>query len=241
MTKPNKRGRPKKIKFDEKIDFINEKISLHKSKWFLKSVQWLDWEDVAQIIRIHIYKKWNMWDQKRSLGPWLNTIISNQIKNLLRNYYGNYVRPCSRCPFNPTGSVDHVFENNNSCIWTKSGNQDNSCPLYKKWSTSKKSSFHINTAYSLDAVDFINPKSSAIDIDKSKDKIHSFMKKELNEKNYAIYKMIYIDNLEYEEIAKILGYKSNEKKRAAGYKQIKNYEKSFKQLAQKIIKKYDIL
>ena len=34
-----------------------KKISLHKSKWFLKSVQWLDWEDVAQIIRIHIYKK----------------------------------------------------------------------------------------------------------------------------------------------------------------------------------------
>ena len=53
------------------------------------------------------------------------------------------------------------------------------------------------------------------------------MKKELNEKNYVIYKMIYIDNLEYEEIAKTLGYKSNEKKRVAGYKQIKKLRKIF--------------
>lgn len=242
MTTP-KRGRPKKIRFEDSIDLVEEKLKSHKSKWFLKSITWMDWEDVAQIIRFHLYKKWDMWDQKRPLGPWINTVISNQIKNLLRNHYGNFVRPCTGCPFNPIGSVDNLFEQNNSCTWTKSKKQDCSCPLFKKWTNTKSSSYHINMAKNIEEVNvkLDEGQSSEKSIDQSQLLLNDKMKEELNEKNYKIYKMLYIDNLQYEEIATVLGYKTNEKKRTAGYKQIKNYEKMFKRIAKKIISKYDIL
>jgi hypothetical protein len=38
----------------------------------------------------------------------------------------------------------------------------------------------------------------------------------------------------------VLGYKSNEKGRKAGYKQIKNLKNQYKNIAKKIIKKEDI-
>ena len=59
---------------------------------------WIAFEDVEQIIRVHIYQKWSQWDQKRDLKPWINKIITNQFKNILRNYYLNFAKPCSSCP-----------------------------------------------------------------------------------------------------------------------------------------------
>ena len=41
----------------------------------------MDYDDVSQIIRLHIYKKWDMYDPAKPLAPWLNRIITNQIKN----------------------------------------------------------------------------------------------------------------------------------------------------------------
>jgi len=242
MTKP-KRGRPKKITFDDSIDLIEEKLNIHKSKWFLKSVTWIDWEDVSQIIRFHIYKKWSMWDQKRPLGPWINTIISNQIKNLLRNHYGNFLRPCASCPFNPNGAVDNMYEQNNSCTWTASKKQDCTCPLFKKWNKSKSASYNINMAKNIDDVSskINNFVHKEVNLEQSKDKLNILMKKELNSKNFLVYEMLYIKNMDVHEVAAALGYKSNEKGRKAGYKQIKNYEKIFKNAAKKIINKYDIL
>ena len=67
------------------------------------------------------------------------------------------------------------------------------------------------------------------------------MKKSLSEKHYKIYEMIYIKNLDINKAAEQLGYKSNEKGRKAGYKQIKNFEKMFKDLAKKLIKENDIV
>ena len=66
-------------------------------KWNLKSLSWIDYDDVAQIIRIHIHKKWHLYNQEKPIGPWLNTLISNQIKNLIRNNYANLSKPCYRC------------------------------------------------------------------------------------------------------------------------------------------------
>ena len=41
---------------------------------------WVDFDDVCQIIRAHIHKKWDQWDQSRPIKPWLNKIIANQTK-----------------------------------------------------------------------------------------------------------------------------------------------------------------
>jgi len=83
---PRRMGRPKKIQYEDKIDIINEEIRKRKNKWFLDSMPWISFEDVEQIIRLHIYQKWDKWDQKRDLKPWINKIITNQFKNILRNF-----------------------------------------------------------------------------------------------------------------------------------------------------------
>ena len=90
--KPQKKKKIKKKKapnFEESIDQINTEIIKRRSKWNLTVLAWMDFEDVAQILRIHIYKKWDLYDPSQPLGPWINRIISNQIKNLIRNNYGN--------------------------------------------------------------------------------------------------------------------------------------------------------
>ena len=80
----NKNQRKIKLKFEDYIDQIDEEIRKRKSKWTLTSIAWMDFDDISQILRIHIYKKWFLFDQDKPLGPWLNRIISNQIKNIIR-------------------------------------------------------------------------------------------------------------------------------------------------------------
>lgn len=232
--------RVKKITFEEKYEVIEQNLSKRRGKWFLKAITWISWDDVCQIIRSHIYNKWNQWDQSRPLEPWLNRIISNQIKNILRNNYGHYIRPCAKCPFNISGSVDNIGEEN-FCSWTKSGKQDNSCPLYAKWEKSKQSLYNINMAKSIDSTITYANTTPDFNIDLAQKKLNKLMKKNLSEKHYVIYDMLYIQNLDISKTAQQLGYKSNEKGRRAGYKQIKNFEKMFKEMAKKIIKENDIV
>jgi hypothetical protein len=53
--------------------------------------------------------------------------------------------------------------------------------------------------------------------------------------------MLFINNCTEEEVAKYLGFKTNEKKRSAGYKQIKNLKKLFHEKAKQIISERDII
>ena len=116
-----------KPKFEDCIDIINNEINKRKTKWNLKFLTWIDFDDVAQIIRIHIHKKWYQYDETKPLPPWLNRIISNQIKNLIRNIYGNYSRPCLRCA---------AAEGEVGCrIYIK---QCKDCPLYESCEKNKK-------------------------------------------------------------------------------------------------------
>ena len=48
--------------------------------------------------------------------------------------------------------------------------------------------------------------------------------------------MLFVQNSTEEEVAKYLGFKTNERKRSAGYKQIKNLKKIFQEKAKLIIK-----
>ena len=56
-----------------------------------------------------------------------------------------------------------------------------------------------------------------------------------------IYQMLFIENKTEEEVAKKMGYRTNEKGRKAGYKQIKNLKKTFKQKILSILEKKDII
>jgi len=67
------------------------------------------------------------------------------------------------------------------------------------------------------------------------------MKKELSELHYKAYYMLFFERTGEEEVAKLMGYKTNEKKRKAGYRQVKNLKKLFLKTASDIIREQDII
>lgn len=226
--------------YEDKYDIIEEELNKRRGKWFLTSLAWIGFDDVKQMIHAHLHKKWDQWDQKRPLKPWLNRIISNQLKNILRNYYGNFAKPCLSCPFNQSG----VAEENTvgSCGFTKSGEQCNECPLYAKWEKTKKSAYNVKMAVPLDSHlhETNMSKSFGMEIDAAERRLHEEMRKVLSERHFDIYEMLFIKNIPDEEVAKALGYRTTEKGRKAGYKQIKNLKSQFKQKAEHILKTKDI-
>ena len=226
--------------YSDKSEAIDRELKKRRGKWFLNSVTWFDFDDVCQIIRAHIFNKWHQWDQRRPLEPWLNRIISNQLKNILRNHYSNFVRPCLNCPFNTSGASSGKV--GSLCGFTPSGLQDSSCPLYAKWEKTKKAAYDIKMAVTIDKEQSqcFNIKSDVFNIDHAVAKLHEEMKASLPEKQFYVYKLLFIEHREEEEVAKMLGYKSNEKGRKAGYKQIKNLRKKFKEHAIILIKRRDI-
>lgn len=228
--------------YEDKSKEIDLEIKKRRGKWFLDSLAWFDFEDVEQIIRAHIYKKWHQWDQTRSLKPWINKIITNQMKNILRNNYSNFVRPCLNCPFNQSCATRDGGEAS-LCGFTKSGLQDSSCPLYAKWEKTKKSAYGIKMALTLEnhTNEVQAMEDNNFSIMDAQDKLNFFMKKELSEKQFLVYKLLFIDNKDEEEVAGQMGYKTSEKGRKAGYKQIKNLKKIFKQKAQEILDKEDVI
>jgi hypothetical protein len=82
--------------------------------------------------------------------------------------------------------------------------------------------------------------SDHFDISRATFTLHSKMARNLTPRHYFVYKMLFIDGIDEDEVARILGYKSNEKGRKAGYKQIKNLKNQYKNMAKKIIEKEDI-
>ena len=204
--------------FEESIQFIDAEIVKRRNRWNLTSLNWMDYDDVSQIIRIHIWEKWHMYDPLKPLGPWLNRIITNQIKNLIRNNYGNYIRPCLKCA---------AAEGEDGCnIY---GKQDNSCPLYARWEKTKKNAYNIKIplpieshSHEINAMEFEN----SLDLEKHANILHKKMEKILKPIEWKIYEAIYIQGREEKDIAEELGYKTSEANRNPGYKQIKNIKKS---------------
>ena len=229
-----------KIIYEDRFEIIDEELNKRKGKWFLNSLAWIDFDDVKQIIRTHLHKKWEQWDQERPLRPWLNRIISNQFKNILRNHYSNFAKPCLTCPFNQSGITEEGEFG--LCGFTKSKTQCSECPLYSKWEKTKKAAYDIKMAVTIEnhSHEIKYKDANPFEIEGAEKKLHLEMKAALSEKNYNIYIMLFVENLTDEEVASRLGYKTTEKGRKAGYKQIKNLKKQFKLKAEKILKTKDI-
>lgn len=228
----------KQFTYEDKSEIIDQQLQKRFYKWRLDALAWLDFEDVSQIIRLHIYNKWHKWDQSRPIEPWVNKIISNQIFNILRNNYTNFAKPCVTCKFNQSYSeADHHL-----CGFTKSGLQGSECPDYAKWEKGKKNAYDIKVPVSLDTFSYKKDDNTSIGscLLSAEHRLHKLMKKNLNDKHYFVYKMLFIDHIDEEEIARILGYKTNETGRKAGYKQIKNLKNLYKKVAKDLISKYDI-
>jgi DNA-directed RNA polymerase specialized sigma24 family protein len=222
------------IHFEDKINEINEALEKKRNKWDLNALASVDYDDIKQIIMTHIYKKWHLWDQNKPIEPWLNRVVSNQFKNLLRNYYGNYARPCLNCPYNSGGNL---------CSFTASGTQSTECSDYKKWTQKKKSAYDIKLPLSMDNhyCEVESKRDNFVDLKNATTKLEIEMKKILSEKQFVAYQMLFVQNYSEKEVAQYLGYKTSEKKRVAGYKQIKNLKKMLREKAEDIVKNQDII
>ena len=82
---------------------------------------------------------------------------------------------------------------------------------------------------------------SGVDFDASIEKLNAILKKELSSEHYQVYMMLFFEDSSEDDVAKYMGYKTSEKNRTAGYKQIKNLKKMLKEKVQNIIAKNDII
>lgn len=221
-------------RFEDKLKEIEQALEKKRAKWDLDAVPYVDYDDIKQVIITHIYKKWHMWDQTKPIEPWLSRVVSNQFKNLLRNHYGNYARPCLKCPHNMGG---------NSCEITRSSIQDNSCAEYKDWEKRKKSAYDIKLAVTMEnhTNELYERQDEFIDLETATGKISIELKKTLSEKQYTAFIMLFVENHSEEKVANYLGYKTTEKRRSAGYKQIKNLKRIFESKVKDILKNNDII
>ena len=217
--------------FEESIPLINREINKRRGRWTLNSLSWIDFEDVSQIIKLHVFKKWHLYNASQPLAPWLNRIITNQIKNIIRNNYGNYSKPCSRCA---------AAEAEDKCLVY--GKQDSTCPLVAKWEKTKKIAHDVKIAVPLENHLFEVKSQSYIEDNffSNARKLHKRMSAVLKPLEWKVYKALYIDNLSEEQAAKEVGYKTSEKDRKPGYKQIKNIQKSIIQKVKKVLNSNDI-
>ena len=220
--------------FEDKLKEIEAALERKRAKWDLDALAYVDYDDIKQIIMHHIHKKWHLWDQSKPIEPWLSRVVSNQFKNLLRNHYGNYARPCLRCPYNMGGT---------DCSKTKSSTQDNSCPEYQQWEQKKKAAYDIKLAVTMEhhTHELHERKDTFLDLEKATANLETEMQKNLSKRHFVAFKMLFVENKTEEEVAKYLGFKTTERKRSAGYKQIKNLKKLFQEKAKEIVKEKDII
>ena len=200
MGEAMKRGRPKKKstkqnkRYEDYVDVINEEIDKKRYKWNLTALAWMDYEDVSQILRFHIFKKWHLYNPEKNIKPWIRTIISNQIKNLVRNNYTNFVKPCNKC--------DAAKEEDGCDIYKK---QCNLCPLYKNWEKNKKAGFAAKMPMPLETHKqeaFHVQNNPTVDIERSSKILHNKMETLLKPHEWKIYNYLYIKNLDEMTTAK---------------------------------------
>lgn len=223
--------------FEDKIDEINREIAKRRNKWQLSALAYMDFDDVAQILRIHINEKWYQWDQSRPLVNWLNVTITNQMINVVRNNYGRFAPPCNGCAYDM---------GENHCSHTKSGEKCAECPLFKTWQKKKQVGYNIKLASSIDSEFFvegsIDRKSEGeLDYDTSASRLHAEMKNVLPASQWKIYEMLFVKGMTEKEVARELKLKTTEKGRAPGYKHLFNMRSKFAEIAKIVIKNKDII
>jgi hypothetical protein len=225
------------LKFEDQIEIINTVIAKRRNKWQLRAILDIDYEDVTQILKCHIYKQWRLWDQSRPLPQWLNKVISNQLKNLIRNIYGKFAPPCKDCPFNSRLG--------DGCLFTASGVKSAECSLYKKWEKNKKNGYNLLLAPSIDDPNndsgVLDMATISFDMDNASERFHIEMKKHLTPKMWLAYDLIYIKGLTDDIVAKELGLKTNEEGRKPGYKQLLNIRSKIIKIAKLVVREFDVV
>jgi len=222
--------------FEDKIDEIDQLLKSNRDKWRLDSITWIDYDDISQLIRLHIYNQWSKWDQSRPFGPWCNTVISNQITNKIRDNYRRFAKPCLGCPH---------YVSETGCALTVSKVQDSSCPDYAKWEKKKKPMHDIKMPLPLEPsfIDVSTDIFDEFDFFKSSDNLHEEILQRLkNDKHQRIYQLLFVEGSSEAEVAKEMGFKREAgNRKAPRYKQLDNIKSKFVEIAKKVLQENEII
>ena len=197
--------------FESAYSEINRILESKRHKWTLRAIPSVDFSDVKQIILLHIWKKWELYDSKQKLAPWVSRIVTRQMINLIRNIYSSYSRPCLKCSENQGGDLCGAY-----------GHQTNKCPLYALWEQTKKRAFNVKLAVSTEnhQQEISEMPDTSVNMDKAMQTIHEHMKLVLRPVELKVFEMIYIKHMEDEDVAKEMGYVAGENNRKPGYSRI---------------------
>ena len=79
-----------------------------------------------------------------------------------------------------------------------------------------------------------------LNVEKISKELHIKMKEILKPVEWNVYECLYVKFLSEEETAKKIGYRTSEKNRSPGYKQIKNIKKAIIQKVKKVLEKGEV-
>lgn len=216
-----------KPSFEEMIPAAMVEINKRKNGWTLSS---LAFEDVRQLLLIHAFEKYYQFDpSKGEFSHWVNRMISNRMKNILRDNLQKFSRPCVQgCQFNLGDSA---------CGFTSNGKQCEECPLYAKWKRKKEPEYNIKQGLSLDAhiQEVNNIQNDFIDIDDYKRLLDEKMPDYLTVQELRIYKLLFTEHKTMEEVGVILKFKKASNSGVSGYQTIHKARKKIVSVAKKII------
>ena len=217
--------------YEDLHSVIENEIRKRRGRWRCTNI---DFEEASQLVRIRIAQKFHKWDQARPFAQWVNRLITNCLINLVRDHVVRYEKPCVHCAAN---------EGDGFCRLTPSHEQCSECKLFKEWENTKKHAFNVKVPVTIeDHIDEINNmEGDFYDVGASKERLDELMKKELTDKEWRVYTMLFIEGRNEDYVAKEMGFKTSEDNRKPGYRMIKNYRDLFLGLAKKIIKKNEDL
>lgn len=220
------------LTFEEKYPTVKEVISKYSNRWRLDAVHWVSFEDVASEIEAHVFKKWNQWDQSRPLEPWVATVCQRQILNKLRNLYGNFARPCVKCP-NSLGETH--------CSVTSSHEQCIECPIYKDWvDKGKKANHDIKLPLELEnhSKEFNSRPSQELDYETAVNRLRVELAGHLEPKIFVAFEMLCFEHKAEKEVAAFLGLKS--KLGVSVKKQLEEFKMNLIKTVRGVLKESDI-
>ncbi len=186
--------------YEEHSQLIERELNKRKHKWHLTAISYMDFDDVKQIIKLHISKKIHLYDENKAVFiNWLNTLISNQILNLLRNHYGSFSKICNKC---------YAEDGENRCLIY--GEQCSKCPAYHNWELSKKSAYNVKLTLSTEnhVNEISNLPQKTFDVEKNIPLFHKKIFSLLNDSELAVYKLIYVNHKSETYTASVIFKKS---------------------------------
>ncbi len=224
--------------FEARVPELRVILAKRKGSWTLTT---LDWEDAEMILLAHLWSVFNEYKpEKGPLENWANRVISNRVRNLLRDNLYKWARPCISS--GASGGMCAFNEGDDRCGFTRNGKQCSLCPLYLKWERKKQSLYNIKASLPIDyhVQEAHNIQEDFLDIEAAKSVIDEKIIEQLDKYEAKIYALLFIEHKSIEEVGKIMKYKRQGANKIAGYQVIKKLITKFKEMARGVIKCEDL-